>query len=396
MDTREVFLDILNFRSTKRTLRWEFGYWIGAIERWYKEGLAKRKGFSDKFYWGDALAGPGLRSFSDLIFIDEDIDAFFNFDKGTSVLPVNPWIFPEFEKKVIEETDETIILVDTDGIKKKTYRDLRSMPLWLDYPVKNEKDWEKFKHERLNINSFGERIPADLSIKVNEIKKNNYPVTILGYPCGFLGSLRYIIGQENLFIMYYDNPDLIKKINSYLCDFWISYCEELMGYSEFDCGYIWEDMAGKNGMLVSPAIFNEFMKPYYLRITGFLRSRGIKKIIIDSDGYVEDMIPLLESVGINGLLPVEKQAGNNLLRIRKNHPHFILMGGFNKAILRDGNKTMPADIDEEISVIKEMIKLGGFIPHADHSIPPDVSWQNFKSYRKKLDAVIYDTEVKGR
>lgn len=392
-NTREIFLKILNFEKSPRTLKWEFGYWIGALRRWYSEGLPLVKGFPDSYSWGDGLSGPAERSFSGADYIDEDVFNFFKFDKGTGMLPVSPWIFPEFEKKILEETEEMLVFIDNDGIKKKNFKDLRSMPVFLDYPVKNDKDWHKFGEERLNSDGLSKRIPPGFNKYTAKLKNRDYPLGILGYPCGFFGSLRFLMGPENLFLAYYDNPNLVKKINSHLCDFWISYCEELLRYSDFDYVYIWEDMASKNGMLISPEIFNEFMRPYYLRFTDFLKARGLKNIIVDSDGYVEDLIPLLENSGVTGLLPVEKQAGNNLLRIRKNHPGFALMGGFNKAVLRDGNQNIDYDLDKELSEIKDVIEMGGYIPYADHLIPPDISWIHFKTYREQLNNIIDSTKV---
>ena len=46
-------------------------------------------------------------------------------------------------------------------------------------------------------------------------------------------------------------------------------------------------------------------------------------------------------------------------------------------------------IDIELSKIKKMIKFGGYIPYADHLIPPNVSWENFKYYRNKLKEIIF-------
>ena len=40
---REIFLNIMNFKSVERTLKWELGYWVGTVERWYKEGLIKNQ-----------------------------------------------------------------------------------------------------------------------------------------------------------------------------------------------------------------------------------------------------------------------------------------------------------------------------------------------------------------
>ena len=46
-------------------------------------------------------------------------------------------------------------------------------------------------------------------------------------------------------------------------------------------------------------------------------------------------------------------------------------------------------IDSELSKIDKMITYGGYIPYADHLIPPNVSWKNFKYYRNKLKEIIF-------
>jgi len=397
LNAREIFLRILNFESAPRTLNWEFGYWGGTIRRWYKEGLPKKVGIPEDKVYGDVIAGPGLQwpeaSFDERLFLERDVADYFNFDKGFTYLHVNQWFLPRFEKKVLEETEDMVMFVDTDGIKKKIYKDQRSMPLFLDNPIKDEKDWDRLVEERLNLNNLSDRFLDGFEEGIKKAKDRDFPLSILGDPCGFFGCMRYLMGETRLFKMYYDNPKLLKKMLSYLCDFWINFAEELFKYTDFDFAYFFEDMAGKQGMLVGPNIFNEFMTPYYKRIIGFLNSKGIKHVIVDSDGYIEDLIPLLMNVGATGTLPLEKQAGNDLLRIRKNNPNFQIIGGFNKAILRDGNGNIKKDLESELCEIKKMIKSGGYIPCGDHFIPPDVSWENFRKYRKKLGEIIYSTKV---
>lgn len=397
MNTREIFQNITNFKNCKRTLKWEFGYWAGTIRRWYKEGLKEQFGVPADRTYGDVIAGPGLQwpeySVDEGLYLDKDIANYFDFDKGFTYLPVNQWFSPRFEKKILEETKDMLILIDSDGIKKKIFKDNRCMPFWLDFPVKNESDWDKLIEERLNLNNISKRLLKGFADAIKSAKNRDYPLSILGDPCGFFGCLRYIMGEVRLFMSYYDNPSLIKKMVSYLCDFWINFAEELCSYTDFDFGYFFEDMAGKQGMLISPAIFKEFMAPYYKRIISFLNSKGIKNVIVDSDGYIEDLIPLLKGVGVTGMLPFEKQAGNDLFRIRKNYPDFIIMGGFNKAILRDGNSKWKGELDKELEEISILIKSGGYIPFGDHFMPPDVSWERFSSYRKKLNIIIEDTEV---
>ena len=49
MNSRERFLKILNFERCDRTLKWEIGYWGGALEKWYNEGLNEKENINRKF-----------------------------------------------------------------------------------------------------------------------------------------------------------------------------------------------------------------------------------------------------------------------------------------------------------------------------------------------------------
>ena len=94
-------------------------------------------------------------------------------------------------------------------------------------------------------------------------------------------------------------------------------------------------------------------------------------------------------VGINIIYPFERQAGNDLIAIRKNYPKLRILGSFDKNSLYKGKEY----IDKELDTISWLIKQGGYIPFADHAIPPNSSWENFKYYRNKLNDIIYLTKV---
>lgn len=42
MNARERFLAVMNFEPVDRVPLWEFGYWAGAVRRWYTEGLPRK------------------------------------------------------------------------------------------------------------------------------------------------------------------------------------------------------------------------------------------------------------------------------------------------------------------------------------------------------------------
>jgi uroporphyrinogen decarboxylase len=46
-------------------------------------------------------------------------------------------------------------------------------------------------------------------------------------------------------------------------------------------------------------------------------------------------------------------------------------------------------IDEELnSKVPLMLRLGGYIPHIDHHVHPDISWKDFIYYRTRLNEII--------
>src|SRR5579872_4510327 len=42
MNTRERFLAVLDFDKSVHSLKWDFGIWGEAVDRWYAEGLPKK------------------------------------------------------------------------------------------------------------------------------------------------------------------------------------------------------------------------------------------------------------------------------------------------------------------------------------------------------------------
>ncbi|MHB1276565.1 MAG: hypothetical protein ACYC0D_11800, partial [Candidatus Humimicrobiaceae bacterium] len=78
---RSLFNNIINFKNSKRTLNWEFGYWAGAIENWYKEGLPKIMGLPDNLTVAEDVLGPALPAspppYGKPFLRDFDVSSFF-------------------------------------------------------------------------------------------------------------------------------------------------------------------------------------------------------------------------------------------------------------------------------------------------------------------------------
>jgi hypothetical protein len=85
-----------------------------------------------------------------------------------------------------------------------------------------------------------------------------------------------------------------------------------------------------------------------------------------------------------GLLPFEVQAGMDVKAIRRLFPRLQILGGVDKKELAAN----PAQIDAELARrLPGLIAGGGYIPMADHQVPPDVSWDNYRYYRRRVDEI---------
>jgi uroporphyrinogen decarboxylase len=137
----------------------------------------------------------------------------------------------------------------------------------------------------------------------------------------------------------------------------------------------WEDMAFKTGPLISPKMFRQFMMPRYKVITDLLRSKGVDIIFVDSDGGLNQLIPLWLESGINFFWPLECAAGNDAVELRKKYGHDAILGGNidKRALL----KSRDVIHQEVMSKVPYLLETGGYFPSVDHFVPPDVPFENF-------------------
>jgi uroporphyrinogen decarboxylase len=85
--------------------------------------------------------------------------------------------------------------------------------------------------------------------------------------------------------------------------------------------------------------------------------------------------------GFDCLQPIEVKAGNDLLELKRLYgERLAFMGGIDVRAMADSD---PAAIEREIATkVPVMKKGGGYIYHSDHSIPDNVSYQQYGLVRE--------------
>ncbi len=408
MNTRERFLEVMNFNKEVHSLKWEFGLWGETVNKWYGQGLpVNRYPEIEKklstpastlytYVWSDKFKGRnrlpnGIAAMAGGLYYPtqgfpyaHDVCSYFNFDASQALVDVNLLFEPMFDVELIREDESSILYIDIDGVERRFLKKESTIPTSMKWPVKDRKSWEQLKDERLNVKDISGRFPPHWPDLVEEYKNRDYPLALGGYPQGFFGTLAHLIGYENTFIWYALEPALIHDIIGTFTEIWIAVFSEVLERVDIDMWHIWEDISFGKGSMISPAMVREFMNPYIRRVGDFLKARGVNVILLDTDGDCNSLIPVFLEAGVTGMYPFEVSCGMDIVKVRRQYPGLQMLGGIPKSAIAEGKQM----IDEILRPVEEVLKTGGYIPFGDHFIPPDVDFENFSYYRNRLNAII--------
>jgi len=194
---------------------------------------------------------------------------------------------------------------------------------------------------------------------------------------GFFWHPRTLFGIEPHLYAFYDQPELMHRMNSDMADYQLRYIDEICKYSIPQFMTFAEDMSYNHGPMISKELFDEFMMPYYRRVVPTLNEYGIIPMV-DSDGDVTELAHWLEEAGVEGILPLERQAGVDMARLRAEHPTMCFIGHYDKMVMSRGEEAMRAEFERLLPIAAR----GGFIISVDHQTPPEVSYENYQIYMR--------------
>jgi len=333
------------------------------VERWHQEGMPRD--VDTHFY----ING----------------NEFFGFERW-EYLPINVGMIPGFDYELLAEDERTITFRGGEGIvhralKEGTVLGTRpSMDQYLSFPVTDRESFLQMKQRYDPATPI--RYPRWWDDLARCYRGRDYPLALTGIGgFGLYSMMRLWMGTEGACLVFYDDPALAEEMLDFMADFFIELTTRALQDVEVDWYNYFEDFAFKTGPLVSPAIYKRFLLPRYRRINEHLTRHGVRLISLDSDGNIDVLLPLILEAGFNHLCPLEQAAGMDLVRTRKEYgTAFALMGGIDKRELAKGRREIEQELHRQAPYLLES---GGYIPTIDHSIPPDVSYDNFLYY---LDA----------
>jgi hypothetical protein len=161
---------------------------------------------------------------------------------------------------------------------------------------------------------------------------------------GFFWFPRTLLSFERLMLAYYDQPELIHRINRDLLEFNLRLLDQIEKVCAPTFCTIAEDMSYNHGPMVSRRICDQFMTPYYRPLLTRLKEMGAL-VVVDTDGDVTRLVPWLLDMGVDGVLPLERQAGVDGFALRQQFPRLGMVGHFNKLVMHKGEAAMRAEFD---------------------------------------------------
>jgi len=315
--------------------------WATAIRRWHKEGLP-------------AGESPGR---------------FFKYEMTN----IGANLSFRLPTETVEETDDYTVVRNANGVLRKNWKNSTSTPELLGFTVNSREAWEehkprlKYDESRVNWNNA-------LAAYKNAREKGLYIC--------YSGAIGYdkwgnIIGPETFLPAMLIEPEWPKDVYMTDVELHMAAAEEMIARGiEFDGAFLYDDLGYRNGTFFSRETYREQLFPAHKRLFDFFNSKGMP-VILHSCGCVNDFVPYFIEAGLTCLQPLEVKAGMDLIDLKKKYgDKLAFMGGID---VRAMSAEDPAVIEKEIRTKVGFAKQGGgYIYYSDHSVPDDVSFEQYK------------------
>lgn len=348
MTARERCLLAINHQETDRVPICDV-QWDTTVRRWRMEGLPE--GVSPFDYFGYERVAQG----ADLSF--------------------------QFPARTLEETDGFRIVVDANGATTKVFKHQESTPETVAFTVNSRRTWEEHK-PRLAWNES--RVDWEGGLAYNRSCHDRG--LFMTYQAGCFGYdlIQRFAGAPTILEAMIDDPAWIKDMMDTIAALIITAVEEMLrrGF-RFDGAFIANDMGYRNGTFFSPQTYRDLEFPSQQRLCDFFHSKGMP-VILHSDGDVRRFIPMFLEAGFDCLQPLEVKAGMDLIALKREYgDRLAFMGGIDVRAMAHPD---PGVIEREISTkIPAAMQGGGYLYHADHSVPDNVS---FEQYQRVIELVV--------
>ena len=340
MNSAERFLAALSHREPDRVPKYD-SVWVSTLNRWRQEGMPADVTPAEHF--------------------------------GYEMVPVRPDLSPGFPTEIIEEDAEYVLERTVYGQLRRQHRDRSSTPEILDWPVRTIEDWKPIR-DRLAPDPS--RVDWDEARATYARARAEGKFVAFNSHIGYAHFQEYIKSDELLMVLATD-PDWAKDMFQIQAELVVGMAQIMWDQGiHYDGAFLACDLGYRNGTFFSPQMYHELQFPYDRMVFRCFRDRGLP-VILHSDGRVKALIPQFLDAGLSALHPVETKAGMDLIELKREYGQDLaFFGGIDVRAMADPD---PKVIEDEMRRKFEVAMVGGgYIYHSDHSVPNNVSYQQYQ------------------
>jgi uroporphyrinogen decarboxylase len=189
----------------------------------------------------------------------------------------------------------------------------------------------------------------------------------------------YLRGMSQVMADMAENKDFAHAYFDKLME-WIETAGRKFTQMGVDIVFIGDDVGIQNRMMISPAMFREFLKPRYARLFAeWKRLNPDVKIAFHSDGYITPIIDDLVEIGLDILNPVQPKSMDPAELKKRFGKNLTFWGTIDiQEVLPFGS---PADVENEVRLrLRTVGPGGGLILSPAHNIQADVPLENIRAF----------------
>ena len=185
----------------------------------------------------------------------------------------------------------------------------------------------------------------------------------------------HLRGMENYFMDMIDNPSFVHELIDITQTYDLRVTQRLVE-AGVDVVVFGDDYADKNGPMMSPKHFDEFVLPGLKRAVDSAHEAGAY-VVKHTDGNVMPLLDRIVDTGIDGINPLEPPAGMDIARVKEEYGDRVALLGN----IDCGELLSNAPADEVRRVTRETIRIagpgGGFCLSSSNSIHSSVKPENY-------------------
>lgn len=174
-----------------------------------------------------------------------------------------------------------------------------------------------------------------------------------------------LVGMENAMCYFYTEPAAMREVLHRIMEFQMGIARHYLQLG-IEMVSMSDDLGTQSGLLLSPALIEEFLMPEYRRLFALYKAKGVL-VNFHSCGHIEPLLDVFMQLGVDILNPVQATA-NNLDTVRtRTAGRMALQGGISSGLIAAG--PIPAIRAEVCRRIWQLGRDGGYFCGPDQGMP---------------------------